>query len=148
MTKIKRIEKELEKLGKERDKIVAEATKENAKRFHELQKELKLAKNESAKKIIGKCYKTTDREMGVIGAGCFPRCWDRYFKIVGIKKEYDRLVVVEFTKAPDGNIIINKHGYSHDYMSDLLKLGNATEIKQSEFDEEFDKLVGELKWVV
>ena len=83
--------------------------------------------------------------MGVIGAGYFPKCWARYFKIVGIETENDGLVMVEFTKAPNGNITINKYGYSHDYMSDLLKLGNATEIKQSEFDEEFDKLVGELK---
>ena len=145
MTKIKRIEKELDKLREEREKIVAEATKENAKKFNELQEELKLAKEELATRFIGKCYKVKDREVGIISMGGLPKCWDKYFKIVGTKIESDSYIVIEFSKTPYGNIRIDKTKHLFHYVSDLLKLGMATEIGQLEFDKEFNELIGELK---
>lgn len=148
MTKIEKLEKEIKKCRKEREKIVEEATKENKEKFQELHKQLRLEKEKEALKLIGKCYIATDRELMTIGK--FPKTWNRYYKIVSIKKKtndsyFERLVIFEFYKNPYGNIIIQKNDWIAEDIEQKIFVGGLKEIKQEEFDKALNNILNDMK---
>ena len=148
MTKIKKLEKEIEKCRKEREKIVEQTTKENKEKFQELCKQLRLEKEKEALKLIGKCYIANDREL--ITMGQFPKTWNRYYKIVSTTKKandsyFERLVIFEFYKSAYGNITIQKNDWLAKDIEQKIFIGGLKEIKQEEFDKALNNILNDMK---
>lgn len=149
MTKIEKLEKEIEKCCKEREKIIEEATKENKEKFQELCKQLRLEKEKEALKFVGKCYVSTDREM-ITTMGRFPKSWNRYYKIISTLKEtndsyFERLVVFEFYKNAYGEIAIRKNNWLGEDIEQDISFRNLKEIKQEEFDKALNNILNDMK---
>lgn len=148
MTKIEKLEKEMEKCCKEREKIIEEATKENKEKFRELRKQLRLEKEKEALKLVGKCYVATDRELSTMGK--FPKSWNRYYKIVSMLKKpndnyFERLVIFEFYKNVYGDITIQKNDWLAQDIKQKIFMGGLKEIKQEEFDKALNNILNDMK---